>query len=99
MPSQPSSLGSASFDPDDFFTKWASGEISAPTTQDNDFRFAIIKAFNLKSTDDYAYHATASVTLAQVQAALNAGDKNGLLAWYIDSEGKPVREEPPENAR
>jgi len=89
MPSRPSTVGSASFDPDRFFERWASGDISAP--KDNDLRSAIITAFDLKSDDDYVYHATASVTLAQVQAAINYGDRGGLLAWYTDAEGKPVR--------
>lgn len=85
--SSPHTVGSPAFDPDAFFDAW--DQSSVP--QDNDFRTAIIKAFNLKSNDDYVYHAIASVTLAQVQHAINHGAQAGLNAWYRDAEGRQVR--------
>lgn len=45
--------------------------------------------FGLPTPDTYTYHAAqASVTLHQAQVALDAKDANGLLDWYVDSEGK-----------
>lgn len=57
----------------------------------NNFRKAIITAFNLDEKDDYVYHAIASVTLEQVQQVTDAGGANGLHMWYVDAEGKSVR--------
>jgi hypothetical protein len=78
--------GSSYFNPDEFFYHW--NPSLAP--QNNDLRSAINKAFNLQPTDDYIYHATASVTLAQVQVAIDSGDRNGLHAWYRNDNGEQV---------
>jgi hypothetical protein len=82
---------STGFDPALFFDSWAARSLKI-LPQDNDLQTSIIQAFGLKDSDDYIYHATASVTLAQVQHALNSGaGKDGILhAWYKDSEGKQV---------
>ncbi|EXJ88105.1 hypothetical protein A1O1_05033 [Capronia coronata CBS 617.96] len=50
----------------------------------NEFRAAITTAFELPPGDTFTYHASASVNLAQVEAALHAGRANGLHAWYIE---------------
>jgi hypothetical protein len=78
--------GSSFFDPDDFFRSWDASLVP----QNNDLRSAINKAFNLLPTDDYVYHATASLSLAQVQVAIDNGNKNGLLAWYREENGEQV---------
>ena len=80
-------VGAASFDPDDFFDAWI-GPDSGP--QNDDLKGAIIRAFKLKTNDDYAYHAIASVTLSQVQQAIRAGRQHSLHAWYLFEDGKPV---------
>lgn len=80
---------SPDFDPDKFFEQWAKGEHTAPR-EDVDLYTAISKAFNIRQPDKYVYHAIASVTLGQVQQAVNAGSQHGLHAWYRDAEGKPV---------
>lgn len=82
---------SARFDPQKFFDDW-SKRGSELLPQNDDFRASIINAFGLKESDDYIYHAIASVTLAQVQYAVSRGaGENGILhAWYRDSEGKQV---------
>lgn len=85
--SRPHTVGAASFDPDAFFDAWSS---NASLPQNNDFRTSIVNAFNLKFDDDYVYHATAAVTLAQVQTAINYGGQRELHAWYRDEEGRPV---------
>ena len=56
----------------------------------DDFRKAIVTAFNLNENDGYVYRAIASVTLEQVQLAIDAGGANGLHRWYVDTEGKSV---------
>lgn len=84
----PYTEGVSNFSPDDFFTRWASGEIAAP--QDHDLKSSIRKAFNLPTGDKYIYHALVSVTLAQVQRAISFGSQHGLHAWYRDEEGKEV---------
>lgn len=81
--------GSPSFDADALFEAWDNGQ--PPLPKDNDLRSSIIATFNLPTGDNYVYHATASVTLAQVQSAIEHGGGSGLHAWYLDSEGKPVR--------
>jgi len=82
--------GTTAFSPDELFTAWAKGDLSAPTNNSNDLAGAISKAFGLKQADAYVYHATASVTLAQVQRIVEHGGQNNLHAWYKDGEGKVV---------
>ncbi|KAF2136303.1 uncharacterized protein K452DRAFT_280141 [Aplosporella prunicola CBS 121167] len=78
----PSTIGAQSpFDPDAFLATWSAA--SSLPLQNNDLRTAIIRAFDLPPTDDYVYHAVASVTLAQVQHALGFGGKHGLHGWYV----------------
>ncbi|KAL8719494.1 MAG: hypothetical protein Q9225_003503 [Loekoesia sp. 1 TL-2023] len=86
--------GSIHFDPDAFFQSWI-GDPSALLPQNNDLRSSIISAFNLAQSDNYVYHAIASVTLAQVQEAIEHGAENGLHAWYPDASGKPSEAPPP----
>ncbi|KIV80064.1 hypothetical protein PV11_07593 [Exophiala sideris] len=50
----------------------------------HEFRAAITTAFELPAGDNFTYHATASVNLAQVEAAVHAGRANGLHAWYVE---------------
>lgn len=93
VPTRPSArtVKSAAFDPVRFFHKWPE-QHSGFLPKDDDLRTFIIQAFGLHESDDYVYHAVASVTLAQVQHAINRGaGENGLLhAWYRDAEGKQV---------
>jgi hypothetical protein len=77
---------STHYNPEEFFRSWD----PALVPQNNDLRSAINKAFSLEPVDDYVYHATASVTLAQVQVAIDHGNKNGLHAWYRDETGEQV---------
>ena len=55
-----------------------------------DLRSAMMKGFGLAANDSYVYHAIASVTLAQVQDAIEAGRANGLCDWYQDADGHQV---------
>ncbi len=91
-PSAPSTVGSSTFIPDRFLEKWAIGEFSAP--QGNDLESAIKKVFGLNDDDQYVYHAIATVTLRQVQSAINQRDKHGLHAWYRDDAGQQVNDSP-----
>ena len=79
-------LGAQVFDPDLFFENWQDGHLP----RNGDLKASIITSFNLKPTDNYVYHATASVTLDQVQAAVNAGREHGLHAWYTSETGEQV---------
>jgi hypothetical protein len=83
----PYTIGTSSFDPNEFIRSWDSIN-SVPLN--NDFRDAIIRAFRLPSDDNYVYHAVASVTLPQVQSAIDAGRANGLCAWYRDGANNEV---------
>jgi hypothetical protein len=58
------------------------------TNTPSNLRLAITSAFSLPTTDTWTYHATAAVTLPQVQSAIEAGDVNGLHSWYVNSDGK-----------
>ena len=80
--------GSFQFEPDALFESWTQSQKILP--ENNDFKSSIISTFNLPQNDSYVYHATASVTLSQVQAAIDHGGKSGLHAWYLDEEGAPV---------
>ncbi|KAL8831465.1 MAG: hypothetical protein Q9170_005280 [Blastenia crenularia] len=86
--------GSARFDPDAFFESWEN-ESKSLLPQNNDLRSSIITSFNLAQSDNYVYHAVASVTLAQVQEATEHGGEHGLHAWYPDSTGKAPELPPP----
>jgi hypothetical protein len=74
-------IGSKTFSADEIFEQWSSESVP----KGNDFRTCVVEAFGLSQNDDYVYHAVASVTLAQVQAAVNAGARNGMHDWYKDS--------------
>ncbi|KAL8970527.1 MAG: hypothetical protein Q9197_003769 [Variospora fuerteventurae] len=80
-------IGSAQFEPDTFFDTWAKDPGSL-LPLDNDLRSSISTAFNLPESDNYVYHAVASVTLKQVQEAIEHGGQNGLHAWYTEGSGK-----------
>lgn len=80
--------GSSFFGADALFEAWDNGH--CPVAHHNDFRSSIITTFSLPKDDSYVYHAAASVTLAQVQVAIDHGAESGLHAWYLDSEGTPV---------
>ena len=86
MASKPRTTGAAYFDPDTFFNSWANEKLP----KNNQFRASIISTFDLLNNDSYVYHAIASVTLAQVQEAINHGGEAGFHAWYLDDHGKPV---------
>ena len=81
---------SSQFDPDVLFTAWENGHKTLP--ENNDLRSSILTTFGLPPSDDYVYHATASVTLVQVQGAINHGAGSGLHSWYLSEVGKPVRQ-------
>lgn len=85
---QARTIGSVGFIPDNFFQTWTS---SKTITSGLDLRSSIIDAFNLSNNDHYVYHAIASVTLSQVQEAIDHGAKHGLHAWYIGDDGEPVK--------
>ncbi|KIV92376.1 hypothetical protein PV10_03680 [Exophiala mesophila] len=50
----------------------------------NEVKAAVCAAFDLPVGDSFTYHASASVNLSQVQAAIHAGRANGLHAWYLE---------------
>lgn len=81
--------GSSTFEPDAFFESWGTGAKSAP--DHNDFSASVISSFGLPKDDSYVYHAIASVTLDQAQAAVHAAGHNGLHDWYLDEDGRPVQ--------
>ncbi|KAL8956956.1 MAG: hypothetical protein Q9193_005651 [Seirophora villosa] len=87
--------GSAQFEPDAFFERWAKDSSALLPREDNDLRSSIIAAFNLPESDNYVYNAIASVTLKQVQEAIEHGGRNGLHAWYVyDGSGEKKTSQP-----
>jgi hypothetical protein len=90
LKSKATTVDSRDFYPDQFLNSWHPASIP----QNNDLRTAIVKSFRLKQTDDYVYHAIASVTLSQVQVAIDHGDVNGMHAWYRDVAGQQVTQSP-----
>ena len=91
MPPSPpaSTVGSKTFQPNQLFEDASLLDSVHSHLNKNDFRSAIITAFGLPENDDYIYHATASVTIAQVQVAINAGASHGLHDWYLDQGSRP----------
>lgn len=82
----PFTVGTSNFDPDRLSTD---GDLQARVHEvlaKNDLAEAIKVAFNLPKKDSYKYRATTTVTLDQVQSAVNAGPSNGLHAWYLKEE-------------
>jgi hypothetical protein len=76
--------------PKKYFSTEEKRSLSFTHLNNNDLRSAVIEAFDLPRNDSYVYHAIASVTLSQVQEAINAGTSHGLCNWYLDSENKLV---------
>lgn len=58
--------------------------------QKNDLYQACRLLFKLPDNDDYVYHATASVRLAEVQHIVQLGAVNGLHTWYQTEDGSQV---------
>lgn len=61
----------------------------------NDLKRAIETWFCLEDGDKYAYHASTSVKLSQVQRIIEKGGEGGLHAWYwLEKKGErhPVRD-------
>lgn len=82
----PFTVGVNTFDPDRLSTD---GDLQASIHEGlakNDLAAAVKTAFGLPSKDSYKYRAMTSVTLEQVQNAVNAGPSNGLHAWYPRDE-------------
>ena len=93
----PFNVGSAAFDPTLLLsspTALASAltHLSPFPTHPHGSLFAAIQSyFAIPPNDTYVYHAIVSVTLSQVQVAIDAGSANGLHDWYHDlSSGKPL---------
>lgn len=82
----PSTIGSDIFDPDRLLTDAELHQNIHEALNKNDLRTAIIRAFGLPDGDSYEYRAMTSVSLRQVQNAVNAGPLNGLHAWYSKNE-------------
>lgn len=94
-PSPPAfTVGSKAFQPSHLFEDNTLLDSVHSHLNKNDFRSAIVTAFGLQDNDDYIYHATASVTLAQVQVAINAGAAHGLHDWYLDESSRPCGHPP-----
>jgi SAM-dependent methyltransferase len=93
---KPYTEGSSQFDPDALFSE----DIKSPSSvlqrclKINGLWPAITYLFSLPEDDAYVYHATASVTLEQVQQAIIAGNAHGLHDWYLDAGGKAVGHPP-----
>lgn len=83
-------IGSAGFEPNEWLDAWDTSKAPLET----DFASAIRNAFGLNPKDNYVYHAVASVTLAQVQVAIDHEDENGMHAWYRDEGGAQVTRTP-----
>jgi hypothetical protein len=80
-------VGSRTFNPDEFFNAWPKTVVGIKDASFEDF---ILDAFGINIPDDYVYYASASVSLQQVQKAIDAGDARGLHAWYQDENGIKV---------
>ena len=84
-------VGSSTFDPHKFFEDWAKNDFKdSPAVTNNDLALTIKAAFGLPQGDKWEYHAMATVTLPQAQAAVNAGSAHGLHSWYRDEAGTTV---------
>lgn len=83
-------VGAAHFNPDILFMTWGDDREKRNLPQHDDLRASIVATFDLPKSDKYVYHANTSVTLTQVQEAINHGREAGLHAWYRDEEGNPV---------
>lgn len=62
--------------------------------QANEVKAAVSTAFELPVGDNFTYHASASVNLSQVEAAIHAGRANGLHAWYLERGGPDSAKSP-----
>ena len=85
------SMGISASNPHSYFKDNEHTSVVFSHLSKNDLRSAIITGFNLSESDSYVYHAIASVTLQQVQAAVEAGTAHGLCNWYLGEDGTPVQ--------
>ncbi|KAL6242498.1 hypothetical protein RBB50_010638 [Rhinocladiella similis] len=97
----PATEGSKTWSPEHLFDTANSNSVSETWQKihthlnANEFRAAITTAFELAPGDNFTYHASASVNLAQVEAAVHAGRANGLHAWYVQPKQQEGEEEEP----
>jgi hypothetical protein len=98
MPTSPpaTTVGSRDFEPAQLFEDRGLLDSARAHLLKDDFKSAIITAFQLSEGDDYEYHATATVTLSQVQTAIDAGSAHGLHDWYLNGDSQPIGH-PPES--
>lgn len=89
VPKAAETVGAKTFNPDEFFDDWTSGE-AQQLLYTGDFRKFLLKAFGLDPRDQYVYRAVAEVTLLQAQTYIELGGQNGFHAWYRDAEGQVV---------
>lgn len=82
----PSTIGVATFDPEKLLSDQETHDKVRLALNENKLADAIRAAFSLSNKDKYTYHANASITLDQAQAAVDAGGANGLCAWYPSEE-------------
>lgn len=83
-------VGSAGFDPSAIVADRALSDQIEEHLNKDDLVGASRALFKLPEKDDYVYHATASVSLAEVQHIVQLGGVNGLHSWYKTSDGTPV---------
>lgn len=83
-------VGNPSFRPLDAVKDTARQEQALQLLSRNDFAGASRVLLGLPEHDEYIYHATASVSLAETQQAVDLGGVNGLHTWYRAEDGSPV---------
>ncbi|KAJ6779369.1 hypothetical protein PWT90_07932 [Aphanocladium album] len=87
---KPLCVGSTGFEPSTVATDGALQQQVEELLKRDDLLGASRILFKLPINDDYIYHATASVSLEEVQHIVQLGGVNGLHNWYKTSDGAPV---------
>lgn len=83
-------VGSPSFRPDTASNDASIKQQVQEHLTNDDLYNASRALLGLSQNDDYVYHATASVRLAEVQHIVSLGAVNGLHAWYKNEDGSAV---------
>ena len=84
-------VGSPSFNPSELIQDQDRQAQARTLLTSNDLYNATRVLFSLPEPDNFVYHATASVKLAQVQQVVNLGGANSLHAWYRGADSSEVK--------